>query len=366
MKRMNYSTPAPEQMLLQKEGFMTIPINPSIEQKVDPNTKIQAIDESAFDHWKFRLMCSDYELMDRHFEAQECWESDTNIISNGNFITAVLRAYNHHLNLQLMPDDIWFVVCLNFSKFVNEKTEELRELLVNHQGKMELVVIDNHFDGQKRWDDFFVQMQDKIKNNTKNNIVDTLQADFSTSKFFHKMLSSATIMSVFKEYFDYGRCVPACGIRNVLLGGTLNDWIRIREKLTKLKMYPGFESYVDGVTIIIDKFIESIKGNIDVNWWDKMINATRGSIGSGSTTYVDGWIINLFYGVSGRVDAGDLHLDPITVKVKVSDHQDPNKSGDVYVVGGFRGLNEKESIVSLVMSMMIISDLDSRSKKDES
>jgi len=60
-----------------------------------------------------------------------------------------------------------------------------------------------------------------IADNTKEEIVNTLQCNFSTTTFVEKCLSTAIIMNSFKKYFDYGRCIPDCGIRNVHFFGPI-------------------------------------------------------------------------------------------------------------------------------------------------
>lgn len=347
----------------QPNNLFIIPVNPDLpiikpkrgESKRPSGTKI----------WvkNFQRMKKNYSSKTQvPCEVQICWETCPNDNAfYGDFICAVLFAYNYHKNLQLMPDDIWFLICLNFSKFVNKNSEKLRPLLVNHQGQIKLEVTDNHFDGQQRWDDFFVQMRSKLSENTKEDIITTLSSNFSTSNFATQMLSVGTLMEIFKKYFKYGRMIPACGLRNVLLGGTLEDWEQIKNKLQKLNIYPGFETYVQRVSVILDKMIESVKGNVDVEWWNKIMNSKVGSIGSGSTTYISGWINHLFYDVKDEATLGDFVLDHIEVPVQVDDKTNPSLSGTVYIFGGFNGYNEVNETVNPILSMAIISDLNTRS-----
>jgi hypothetical protein len=51
-----------------------------------------------------------------------------------------LTAYNNHGDVKITPDDVWIVIMLFFSKYVNEHSEELRYVFVSHQGKKKLVV----------------------------------------------------------------------------------------------------------------------------------------------------------------------------------------------------------------------------------
>ena len=68
----------------------------------------------------------------------------------------------------------------------------------------------------------------EIKKNTAEGVTAKFECDFSTTSRVERMLSTATIMNTYKKYFEFERIIPECGIRNVHLGGTLEDWQRLR------------------------------------------------------------------------------------------------------------------------------------------
>jgi len=50
-------------------------------------------------------------------------------------------AYNSHHELILRPDDFWQAIVTQFSFYVNANAEALRDKIVDHEGKKELVVV---------------------------------------------------------------------------------------------------------------------------------------------------------------------------------------------------------------------------------
>jgi len=42
------------------------------------------------------------------------------------FLDAFLNAYNKHGDVKITPDDVWLVILLYFSKYVNDNAEQLR------------------------------------------------------------------------------------------------------------------------------------------------------------------------------------------------------------------------------------------------
>jgi hypothetical protein len=67
--------------------------------------------------------------------------SDTSLSENHAIFSAFLYAYNSHEDIVLSPDDIWLMICIYFSKYVNENAEQLRSLFVDHDGQKKLTVV---------------------------------------------------------------------------------------------------------------------------------------------------------------------------------------------------------------------------------
>ena len=100
-----------------------------------------------------------------------------NIYMPNYFIGTYLHAYNNHQDCIFNVNDIWAVISSMFSKYVNDNHEILRNKFVNHEGKKDLTIIEyaNNIEEslimEKKWDYFFEQIFNKIKENTNNNIV---------------------------------------------------------------------------------------------------------------------------------------------------------------------------------------------------
>ncbi|CAF4548926.1 unnamed protein product, partial [Rotaria sp. Silwood2] len=62
--------------------------------------------------------------------------------SQNAVLQAFLLAYNQHEDIILSPDDLWLLITIHFSKYVNSKSEQLRHIFVDHQDKKKLVVVE--------------------------------------------------------------------------------------------------------------------------------------------------------------------------------------------------------------------------------
>ena len=283
-------------------------------------------------------------------------EANTSAHSN-SFYGAFVQAYNNHEDLMLSPDDVWMVICLHFSKYINANSEKMREMFVSHEGKKKLTVTTWNELGEDQWDEFFNLMIKEIEKSTKEGIVDTLKSNFTTTGRVESLLSIASVMDSFKKYFEYGRLIPCCGINNVHFMGTLGDWESLLDRTTKLEKYavtPEWTNYIDGLKPILRQFIETYQEKVDVDFWNKVMNITQGRLGSGSTSYCSGWILN-FFGLSGQVESYDIKSYSIDVPVELINEITKEKK-NVNIVGGFGGVCKINGAYRPQLSMIVYHD----------
>jgi len=152
-----------------------------------------------------------------------------------------------------------------------------------------------------------------------------------------KWFSSTMIMDTFQKYFKYERMMSLCGFRHVYLEGSIEDYEKIITKLDNLSKIGNFGSYTDRIKVIVKKFIESKKGNVDVKWWNQVMNIT-GKDMSGQTQKISGWFTH-FFNKTGECEPGELKLKDLNVNVNVVDTVTHVKY-IVKLMGGFQGAHQ--------------------------
>ena len=93
-------------------------------------------------------------------------------------------------------------------------------------------------------------------------------------------------MNSFKQYFYYRRHHKGCGINNIYFGGTREDWEKLQHKLLNIKRYDVdgvLKKYVEHVSVILRKFLDTFDGNPDDIWWNGIMNTEEVRRSSGST-----------------------------------------------------------------------------------
>ena len=217
------------------------------------------------------------------------------------FFKTIVRAYAEHRPLVLSPDMIWVLISQGFARYVNAHSEELRDMLVNHTEKMDLVVLSDKellsedADWEKMMSDFTAQ----INENTKGDIAQTITADFTTTGITERITSQITLMETMKSYFDYVVHYIACGIPSITLQGTPEDWQKVMEKTKQLEKY-GIGQWTQSLIPILTEFVKASEGKANQSFWQGMVKKHRvdelagGGCDLRKPTELDGWILKFF------------------------------------------------------------------------
>ena len=112
-----------------------------------------------------------------------------------------------------------------------------------------------------------------------------------------------SIMSSMKHYLDYECMICGCGIPYINLEGTLDDWVELKKKTENLKKYE-INWWIETLIPILDKIVETKKGNIDIEFWRDFIKINKkevtryGPSGMRKWTekhdFISGWMIKFF------------------------------------------------------------------------
>ena len=231
------------------------------------------------------------------------FSNEKNLIYQGKdaFYKTLVDAYANHQSVTLSPDMVWLVISQGFARYVNAHAEELRPKLVNHEGKMDLVIETDKdlMTEEIDWPILINDFASQIDKHTKDNIAKTIVSDFSTTGSVERVASQITLMESVKSYFEYIVEYIACGIPSITLDGSVEDWKRVREKTMQLKKY-GLEKWIDSLDPILKEFILAADGKPNQIFWKSMIKkqSVDRLAGGGCLpempTKLDGWLLKLF------------------------------------------------------------------------
>lgn len=189
------------------------------------------------------------------------------------------------------------MIIQGFSHHIENNSEKLRSKFVNFEGQKKLHVKREDLNFYEMtvddWQEqIFPEFVSKISENTGQEIVNTLTPNFTTTTPISLAVGQISIMSSMKNYFKYKLSLCGCGLPYVTIEGSLEDWEKILNKLDDLKQY-DLEWWINNLSPIISKIIETKKGNVDKKFWKSMIRIKDGK-GLYDPGFVDGWFTKFF------------------------------------------------------------------------
>ncbi len=116
---------------------------------------------------------------------------------------------------------------------------------------------------------------------------DRLIADFSTTGPIERIACEVALLDMFQPYFEF-IMVGICGIPEITLEGTTDDWKLLREKAEHLAGF-DLDWWLPAVRSICDRFVRASEGDIDLPHWQELYKQERAYGGA----VVNGWLVKL-------------------------------------------------------------------------
>ena len=212
-----------------------------------------------------------------------------------SFFRGMYQAYANHRPFVLSPDMIWLLITQGFARHVNANSNDLRDLFVDFSGKLSLIVETNKVsldNPQSPWNEIFPEFTKQISEHVGTELVELLSCDFSTTTSIEKVASEITIMEAMKPYFEFIVIYAVCGIPEITLKGTTEDWERVLEKTKMLSKY-NLDWWTTELEPILKEFIRASRGKVNKRFWQNMFKYhTQKKYGA--PNIIDGWIVKFF------------------------------------------------------------------------
>jgi hypothetical protein len=124
----------------QEEPLQDLPPNEFWMKKLDSSGESTAAGEYEIQYNIINGPCTCTSVLIHHFYKRIFL--DTSKCVNHPILTAFLHAYNSHEDVILSPDDIWLMICIYFSKYVNQNSTKLEHLYISDQTNR-LITVEN-------------------------------------------------------------------------------------------------------------------------------------------------------------------------------------------------------------------------------
>lgn len=287
---------------------------------------------------------------------------DSLIQTQHALIDAVRLAYATHRPLVLSPDIVWLTIERAFAKHVDLHADSLRSMFVSFEGKETLAVETFRplwLMTSRDWEKCVRQFPRQIAQWTGEELVETLHCDFSTTTPTSLTASDIMIMSSMQHYFEY-EVFYFCGIPDIYLEGTPEDWQKILVKARALRKY-RLDWWIDELEPILEKIAAASAGERDIVFWQSIFHQVdeqqKFMVGCGdmvNANKLDGWI-QTFYPywndtlrTSDCIYEAEIQYLPVELGSAPLTFVHPNgKRASLHVYAGLAGIAEDKDTHAL-------------------
>ncbi len=221
--------------------------------------------------------------------------NDLVVYGGGNpVLYGMYQAYADHRPFVLSPDIVWMMIAQGYAEHVKNNSEKLRNHFVDFKDKKVLTVISNQAIGgneesAKKCIPQFIQ---QLSAHVNDSIVECLNPKFSTTDETASIAFQLSTMDGLSKYFEYDVLYLICGIPEITIEGTKEDWENILVRIKQLEKYE-LKWWIKEIEPIIKEFINVYEGKIDKRFWRNMCKVhSEKEYGRGNI--IDGWIIKFF------------------------------------------------------------------------
>src|SRR5690606_21349168 len=210
----------------------------------------------------------------------------TTLFRSPHLVGLAHYAFAQHRHMILDPDMVWVTIERGLAAHILENAEELRHQFVAHKGKKFIEIERNGFvrGGKNDWEGCFDEFSEKIGGEIGKK-KDLIVSNFSTTDGLRRVSSEIVLMDAMSKYFDYG-LRTRCSIPSVTLEGTVEDWEKIKDKVSAMSEF-GLSWWTDHLLPITDELIKTAKGNPDLEFWKSWYKEGGGSGGPYITGHVN-------------------------------------------------------------------------------
>lgn len=221
-------------------------------------------------------------------------------------LAAVGLAFAQHRPLVLSPDAVWLTIAQGVAQHVRLHAEALRPQLVRHSGRKRLAITTNIVPTTaEAWASVVEKLRARLAEEVGDGRARLFECDFSTTTDVDRLASQIVLLDVYSPYFSYWM-MAVCGIPEITLLGTVEDWRRIRERLDVIAEF-DLAFWCRSLAPIIDQFVRAAAGDVDVSFWRRIYNPADAYGGE----IITGWVTRLYPYVKqgGTLDARNPMLD---------------------------------------------------------
>lgn len=245
-----------------------------------------------------------------------------------NFLAAVHEAYSQHRKLVLTPDIIWLAICQGVAIHMKQPNFALDDSFFTDSRPANIRVRnDDLANNSEAWGTFVSQLNKEVLTYTKNDLNAFFRGGFSSSNVDLTPVYQITMLDAVSNKFEYV-AESGCGIPEITLEGTPEDWKVIYSRLNALDQF-GLTHWKAELKPVMEEFVAASMGKPNTAFWKSMYKdlMVYGQFN------ISGWIIKFFPYIEGHDSEAEMQFDEaLQVYTRKTKHiPNPYLTGDLYL-----------------------------------
>lgn len=272
---------------------MGIHPNPSEKVETDPTNNL-----SAKELWSGTIpVQGDFGVEQCSLDGGEQFQF---LAANGDqhvLLSTIDTAFNEHRPLALTPDDFFLPLAQAAARFIDAKLEQKEPILglKPDTEKVKLTVRRDDFalGRENPWHEIFTEFGALIAQHTGADNYKMLHGEFTTTRLHQNAAYDVSLMAACKSKFSYSN-IFKCGIPQITLLGTHEDWCQLRRKAGPICDLLGIKDWKEKLDSVLEKIEHCTDGREpsreELRFWCDLY---RQGCHSGGF-HISGWC-NLFF-----------------------------------------------------------------------
>lgn len=216
-----------------------------------------------------------------------------------SLLSAVHTAFVEHRPLTLSPDAVWLTLATGISQHFQLHAELLRPRTVAHEGRKRLVRrADAAPTSTEEWAAAIRELGELTSQHLRSGLAKLLRCTFSTSGEAERIASEVVLLESTSSYFELVTVI--CGIPEITLTGTPDDWKAIRARVDLLAELE-LGAWAQRLAPLLDQLVAAALGKPQRAFFQRIYRMHELCGGP----LVSGWIALLYPYVRGASDEYD-------------------------------------------------------------
>jgi len=203
-----------------------------------------------------------------------------------NYLEYLCQCYGRHFGAVVSPELLWFTVLSELAEHIKANAEHYRHLFTTSDEQVDVSVLS--LDLEVMPIGVLLEYVQRVCPMDASRFV----PEFSTSTPRSHTATMSLFLDAVSPYYSYS--MYACGIPDIMLRGTREDWVLFQERLQDLQgVVDKAAPYLERVGARIAQIVGCYDGELDVDFWIGMFSNER--CGSGGEVLCKGWYPEEFF-----------------------------------------------------------------------